>query len=71
MDKLNNLKKKKDQFPFFFVVLNINLDKENIAALSEEDLTQITMVRIRKNAFNELQIIQTGHKKIRDIYFRI
>ena len=52
-------------------MLKINSDKENIAALSEEDLTQITMVRIRKNAFNELQIIQTGHKKIRDIYFRI
>ena len=52
------------------IELQIDLDEEKIAALSEEDFRRIILGRIRKKLFSELQIIQKGHDKVRDIYFK-
>ena len=52
------------------IELQIDFDEEKIAALSEEGFRRIIMGRIRKIAFSELQVIQKGHDKVRDIYFK-
>ena len=52
------------------VELEISYDEEKIASVSEDIFKKQFMSSLRKKVFCELQIIQEGHDKVRDIVFQ-